>query len=206
MVKKRDETTDATPPSGLTEARDVLIRCGMELLTEQGFTATGLDAVLKRATIPKGSFYHYFDSKAHFVIEVMNAYNDYFLNKLDKYLLDGAVPPLQRLANFTIDARRGMERHGFKRGCLVGNLSQEIGILPETYRDELKSVLVQWQTRVEHCLAEARDQNAIDGSADCRAIAEYFWIAWEGAVTRARLVRSGAPLDLFTSQFLAGLP
>ena len=36
--------------------RDVLIRCGMELLTEQGFSATGLDAVLKRATVPKGSF------------------------------------------------------------------------------------------------------------------------------------------------------
>jgi TetR/AcrR family transcriptional repressor of nem operon len=65
--------------------------------------------------------------------------------------------------------------------------------------------LEQWQARVERCLLEALKQKTIPAASNCAAIAEYFWIGWEGAVTRARLVRSGAPLDLFTSQFLNGI-
>jgi TetR/AcrR family transcriptional repressor of nem operon len=41
--------------------------------------------------------------------------------------------------------------------------------------------------------------------ADLDALAACFWIGWEGAVMRARLVRSDAPLDTF-SKFIAGLP
>ncbi len=45
------------------DTREALLRAGMEILTEQGFVATGIDTVLKRVQVPKGSFYHYFDSK-----------------------------------------------------------------------------------------------------------------------------------------------
>jgi TetR/AcrR family transcriptional repressor of nem operon len=37
-------------------------------------------------------------------------------------------------------------------------------------------------------------------------MAEFFWIGWEGAVMRARLVKNGAPLDTFIAGFVAGLP
>ena len=111
-------------------AREVLLRCGMELLTEQGFSATGLEAVLKRATVPKGSFYYYFASKEAFGREVMDAYDAYFGKKLDRWLQDGSRAPLDRLMDFVADASAGMRKHEFRRGCLVGNLSQELGALP----------------------------------------------------------------------------
>jgi TetR/AcrR family transcriptional repressor of nem operon len=49
-------------PRAHADTRETLIRAGMEMLTEQSFAATGLDALLKRVNIPMGSFYHYFDS------------------------------------------------------------------------------------------------------------------------------------------------
>ncbi|MFT6342108.1 MAG: TetR/AcrR family transcriptional repressor of nem operon, partial [Glaciecola sp.] len=42
-----------------TDTKALLIRSGLEHLTEYGFTASGIDAVLKRAGVPKGSFYYY---------------------------------------------------------------------------------------------------------------------------------------------------
>lgn len=33
------------------------------LLTEQGFTASGIDGILKAADVPKGSFYYYFATR-----------------------------------------------------------------------------------------------------------------------------------------------
>ena len=48
---------------GFSETRDALLHSGVEILTEKGFSASGLDEILKRVNVPKGSFYHYFDSK-----------------------------------------------------------------------------------------------------------------------------------------------
>lgn len=186
----------------VVSAREVLIRCGIEMLTETGFSATGLDAVLKRATIPKGSFYHYFGSKAAFGQEILKAYDDYFLRKLDLALGNAERAPLLRILDFVEDAKRGMARHDFSRGCLVGNLSQEIQALPQDFRTQLVRVLGGWEQRLACCLELAKTSGDIPPGADCARLSEFFWIGWEGAVMRARLVKSVAPLDTFFSGFL----
>lgn len=188
------------------DTRRVLIRCGMEMLTEQGFAATGLEAVLRRASVPKGSFYHYFESKAAFGEAVLDAYDAYFRRKLARSLGEAACPALDRLRGFVEDAKAGMRKYAFARGCLVGNLCQDVEALPPRYRDRLSEILDGWEADVARCLAEAKAEGALDAQADCDALAEYFWIGWEGAVMRARLERSEAPLESFIAAFLRGLP
>lgn len=191
--------------SMLINTRDVLIRCGMELLTERGFAATAIDTVLQRATVPKGSFYHYFSSKAEFVRDVVQAYDTYWTRKLDRWLLNESRPPIKRLTDFITDAKTGLEKHRFLRGCLIGNLSQDVGSLPTIYRSLLQDILGGWQERVSRCLKLAQERSEIASTLDCDTLAEYFWIGWEGAVMRARLTQSTAPLDTFFNGFLAGL-
>ena len=134
------------------DTREALLRCGMEVLTTQGMSATGIDAVLKRVGVPKGSFYHYFDSKDAFGFEVLQRYADYFARKLDRWLLEEGPSPLERLTRFVDDAKAGMVRHDFERGCLVGNLGQEVSTLPDGYREALEDVLRDWERRVAACL------------------------------------------------------
>lgn len=198
--------TRAQASLALVETRDLLIRVGMQLLTERGFTSTGLDAILKRATVPKGSFYHYFKNKEDFGLQVMQAYDDYFGRKLDRWLLDESTPPLQRLRNFVDDAKQGMARHDYARGCLIGNFGQEVGALPEPYRQAMNGILQEWEARVAACLIAAQEQGALGAQADCESLARFFWIGWEGAVLRAKMMRSAAPMDIFLDGFLAGLP
>jgi TetR/AcrR family transcriptional regulator, transcriptional repressor for nem operon len=188
------------------DTRDTLIRAGMEMLTGQSFAATGLDAVLKRVNIPKGSFYHYFESKEAFGRELMAAYDAYFCAKLDRWLLDDTRPALERLGAFVEDAAKGMARHGYTRGCLVGNLGVEVDILPEDFRETLERILQGWQARIVACLREAQREGTVAKRIDLAALASFFWIGWEGAVLRARLVRNAAPLDTFFRGFIAGLP
>nr|WP_298138985.1 TetR/AcrR family transcriptional regulator [uncultured Pseudomonas sp.] len=187
------------------DTREALLHCGMEVLTEQGFAATGIDAVLKRVRVPKGSFYHYFDSKEAFVQEVLQRYAAYFARKLDRWLLDESVLPLQRLSNFVEDAKSGMAKHQFRRGCLVGNLGQEITALPASFRQTLENVLLDWQERLVNCLTEAVSLGQLRQGSDCDALAAYFWIGWEGAVLRAKLVQNTQPLDTFATGFLTGM-
>lgn len=193
-------------PRDNPDTREALIRSGLEVLTEQGFRAAGIDGILKRVGVPKGSFYHYFSSKEVFGRAVLEQYAAFFARKLDRHLCDASLPPLARIEAFAEDAKQGMARHGFRRGCLVGNLGQEVGLLPDSYRAALEQVLGDWQQRLAACLEEARTSGVLAPDADCDALADYFWLGWEGAVMRAKLKESAAPLDTFLAAYMAGLP
>jgi len=197
------------PPKISRENHDTkaeLIRSGLEQLTEHGFASSGIDQILKKVGVPKGSFYHYFANKEAFGQAVIESYARYFANKLDACLLDNSFPPLTRISNFVEDAKLGMSRHQFKRGCLVGNLGQEVALLPESFRQQLIDIFLCWQHRLATCLKLAQEQGSISNTANCDLLAEYFWIGWEGAVSRAKLVQDTKPLDNYLNQFIAGLP
>ncbi|WP_025565382.1 TetR/AcrR family transcriptional regulator [Psychromonas sp. SP041] len=197
------------PLKSAQENRDTkaeLIRSGLEQLTESGFASSGIDPILKRVGVPKGSFYHYFSSKEAFGLAVIESYANYFANKLDTYLLDESYPPLMRIKNFADNAKAGLERHHFKRGCLVGNLGQEVDLLPESFRQILIDIFDAWQLRVSQCFKLAQTHGDLSTTADCDQLSECFWIGWEGAVSRTRLVQSSTPLDNYLNHFIAGLP
>lgn len=191
--------------AGYSQTRESLLRAGVEILTEKGFSSTGIDEILRRVGVPKGSFYHFFANKEAFGAELVERYSNYFAAKLDRFLLDSSLSPLQRLRAFTDDARSGMARHEYKRGCLVGNLGQEMGTLPESFRERLKAVFQDWQSRVACCLEEAKTSGEISATSDCRQLAATFWIGWEGAILRAKLEGTPDALDLFADFFLASL-
>ena len=189
----------------LADTRELLLRAGLEVLTEKGFSATGIDEILGRAGVPKGSFYHYFASKEAFGLALIERYGEFFARKLDRHLGNRGLPPLERLQAFVDDARAGMARLDYRRGCLIGNLGQEMGGLPEAFRAQLGAVFGDWQARVARCLSEAQAMGELAAHVDCAQTAMYFWIAWEGAVMRAKLERDPAPLQIFATAFFAGL-
>jgi TetR/AcrR family transcriptional repressor of nem operon len=185
------------------ETREAMIRCGTELLTEKAFLSTGLDEMLKHAGVAKGSFYHYFRSKEAFGLEVIDNYDAYFCRKLDRLLLDESYTPLQRIANFMQEGMRGMQRYAFRRGCLIGNLAQELASLNETFRQRLQQVFRRWKERIAVCLMTARAAGNLAQETDCDTLATFFWMGWEGAVLQAKLNQSNTPLAVFATQFFS---
>lgn len=190
----------------LNDTRDMLLRAGLEVLTEKGFSSTGIEEVLGRVGVPKGSFYHYFQSKEAFGLALVDRYAAYFAGKIDRHLKNPALPPLARMRAFVADAAGSMARHGFRRGCLIGNLGQEMGALPESFRVRLQATFADWQARFAACLGDAQAAGELPQTADVQRLAAFFWIGWEGAVLRAKLEQSAAPLDLFADLFFASLP
>jgi TetR/AcrR family transcriptional repressor of nem operon len=192
-------------PEDTLETRELLVHAGLEVLTEKGFAATGIDEVLKRVGVPKGSFYHYFDSKEAFGAALIDRYASYFARKLERHFVDESMAPLGRLKAFIDDAQAGMARHDFRRGCLIGNLGQEMAALPEGFRERLNAVFEDWERRLARCLEAAQRDGQIPAAVDCMQQARFFWIGWEGAVLRAKLERSAKPLEIFARGFFTGL-
>lgn len=188
----------------LMDTRELLLRAGLEVLTEKGFSATGIDEILGRVGVPKGSFYHYFESKEAFGLALIVRYGEFFSAKLDRHLTNQALSPLARLRAFVEDAKAGMARFEYRRGCLIGNLGQEMGALPESFRLRLQDTFEDWQRRFALCLRQAQEAGELSSNLDASQLAAFFWIGWEGAILRAKLERSAKPIEVFAGFFFTG--
>tara|TARA_R110000868_G_scaffold386574_1_gene654870 strand:+ start:294 stop:941 length:648 start_codon:yes stop_codon:yes gene_type:complete len=183
-------------------ARKSLMRAGLVHLTERGYSSVGVDEILRASGVAKGSFYYHFGSKAAFGSALIDAYHTYFAAKLAAWFERPDLAPLDRLRGFIADAELGMAQHGFRRGCLIGNLGQEMASLPPEFSDRLIAVLEDWQRATAACLKLAREAGQIPAHHDPDSLAAFFWIGWEGAVLRAKLERKAEPLRQFADGFL----
>lgn len=191
--------------STYADTRNDLIRSGLELLTQNGFLSTGVDAIVKNANVPKGSFYYYFKSKEEYAQTVLEAYDSFFKHKLKKHLQTTSGTPMGRMENFILDACSGIEKYNFTRGCLVGNMMQESPGLPPSFIKQLRDILESWQAIVATCLSEALSSGEICSEMNDMQLSAIFWSGWEGAVMRAKLYCSTQPVYDFWRYFKSSL-
>jgi TetR/AcrR family transcriptional repressor of nem operon len=155
--------------------------------------------------VPKGSFCHYFESKEAFGIVLIKSDFNYFDKGLDTRFSKADFTPIEQTQDFILIARANMKKYNFSCGCLVGNLGQDMAVLPNSFRKIIIGVFNQWQFKTASCLRRAQETGEIALDLDCDALAAAFWIGWEGAVLRTKLERSADPIDLFVSHYFQSI-
>lgn len=180
-----------------TEVREEILKVGSELIVRGGFGQTGIDAVLKKAKVPKGSFYYYFASKEEFGLAVIDRFGAEMLAHLRASLAEDGRSPLDRLKAFFQAGRARMGHAECKRGCLFGDLGQEMAHQNEAFRKRLEEVFEAWKAEVAACLAQAVELEELARSSDPTSLADFILSGWEGAILRAKVKRSVEPIDQF---------
>ena len=176
------------------DTRLAIIREGSRLIHARGFNNTGLSDILKAAGVPKGSFYFYFDNKEAFGMAVIDYYADSLMEIGGKYLLNRKYPPLQRLTRFFDFFQKAFQAADMQGGCPVGNLTQEMSDLSESFRGKMSEVYSRITALIATCLEEAREQGEISPSLDVEKTAEFIFNSWEGAIMHMKLTRDLRPL------------
>lgn len=179
------------------DTRGEIIRSGTDLIARQGFNATGIDAVLKKAKVPKGSFYYYFSSKEAFGLAVLDSFADRYGVKLASFFEDKTVPPLQRIRNYLEYSVERIEYNNFTKGCLAGNLGQELADKHDVFRLRLEDIFQSWKRQFAACFREAQDIKEISEDIDPNILAEFLLTGLEGAVLRAKVMKSAQPIRDF---------
>jgi TetR/AcrR family transcriptional repressor of nem operon len=185
--------------------RDLLLEAGKKSFLERGYTNSGIETILQAAGVPKGSFYYYFQSKEDFGLKVLDQFAVCFDQQLDRTLGDTSVPPLYRLRNYFESVFGKLESDQCRKGCLVGNLSQEMADQSEAFRARLEEIFESWVDRYAKCLREAQQAGEIHSDLDVRELAEFWLNSWQGAVLRAKTMRSTAPLRTFLGVMFGNL-
>ena len=182
------------------ENRQRLLDEGVKLLLQQGYHATGLQEILSRVGIPKGSFYNYFASKEDFGAAVIGHYIEPFILQLDDWLDRPKLDPVSALQGYFNTLIAELRANDFKGGCLLGNLMGEIGDSSERCRQALQRALHRYRDKIAAALHRAQEQNLIRSDRTAEELADFIVDYWQGALLRMKIERSTAPLEAFMHQ------
>jgi TetR/AcrR family transcriptional repressor of nem operon len=185
------------------DTRNTILSIGLDLIALQGYHATGIDQILKKAGIPKGSFYHYFQSKEDFGFALIDQFAVYYKNLMERFLLNQEVPALQRIRDYMLDGRRWFIENNHERGCLIGNLGQELADQNPRFRARLDEVFSTWRELFAACLLEAQKKGQLSKKPNHKILADFVLSGWEGAILRAKVAKSPQPITDFIEVLFA---
>lgn len=183
------------------DTRNLIIQTGADLIGTKGFGATGINGILTAAGVPKGSFYHYFSSKNDFGLAIIDTFAEEYDAKLEKILNDTDRSCVDRLRAYFDTGFDNMTSCDYTRGCLIGNLGQELAGQNEMFRVRLEKVFSGWEKRFERCIAEAQTAGDISTGIAPPDAASFLLSGWEGAILRSKVVKSTEPMERFVRVF-----
>lgn len=179
------------------DTKIALLEAGIDIMVEKGYNNTGIQEVLSSLGVPKGSFYHYFDSKEDYALAIIAYFDQSYSARLLRILRNPQKTPLDRLKEYCQTGRENLQSQQCRRGCLIGNLSQEMADQSETLRGALSQVMSKWRDQFAECIAEGQKTGEIGCKCAPAKVAELFLSGWEGAVMRAKTTKCVDPLDAF---------
>jgi len=185
----------STPQTTLArDVRQEILDTAQIIISGKGYAAVGLNEILAAAGVPKGSFYHYFESKDAFGEALLESYFETYLEDLDAMLQRPGLSEGERLMVYWqkwVDTQASCDPEG---KCLAVKLGAEVSDLSETMR----KVLLRGTSAVIGRLARTIERGLADGSVtiagEPQETAETLYQTWLGASLLAKIARTAEPL------------
>lgn len=124
------------------QSKNKLIECAAELFLQNGYNATGINDILARTGLPKGSFYFHFTSKKNLAVEV----SMYFERKIGNWILKTSEGKVWE--DFVTDLIEEMIKNAENKkhfGCPFAVLGLEIAFsepdISEYYSKSMKKLI-----------------------------------------------------------------
>jgi TetR/AcrR family transcriptional repressor of nem operon len=175
--------------------REVILEKALDLFHAKGYTATGVMDITRAAGVPKGSFYHFFDSKEKLALETVSIYTA----STQVEILEGpGESPLQRIRDHIEHMIWLAGETGFERGCLLGNFSTEMPSQSAEVSAAVEAALTRWTEMMARTITAAKESGEISADGDPERLAAFIIGGLEGALARAKVSQSRAPLDDFS--------
>lgn len=180
---------------GYKHNREDIINTGSELIRQKGYHHVGINEILKACGVPKGSFYNFFDSKEDFVAQSLVAYGERSKAYIASFMEDSSKSPLERLKAMYAQFIEANTQEGCKAGCLVANLSLEIGGTNEYLAQVSNEQFQQNLTPIIQCIEEGQKKGEITQQFSAAYLAEYLHAGISGAFSRMKVQRNRVYLD-----------
>ncbi|MBV4456132.1 MULTISPECIES: TetR/AcrR family transcriptional regulator [Pseudomonas] len=176
-------------------ARQAILDTAQLIVGRKGFSAVGLNEILQAAAVPKGSFYHYFNSKDAFGVVLLDHYFDHYVHGMQQLFDQPGLTQHAKLMRYWdcwIDNQTGCTDAG---KCLAVKLGAEVSDLSEPMRLALQ----RGTARTIGLLAKALQAGIEDGSVTLaqhpESLAQRLYALWLGTSVMSKITRTSAPFD-----------
>lgn len=177
------------------DTRERILEVGAQAIADKSFNSCGLAEILAAAKVPKGSFYHYFQSKEDFGVALIEKASQEYVELLTPIVSDRKKSALTRLRAIFEMSRGECVATGAGRQCLVPKLALETSQLSETLHAAVKCAYDQWSALLARVIREGQAAGEISKDHDPDRLASMLVTLWEGATIRMQIDRSLQPVD-----------
>jgi TetR/AcrR family transcriptional regulator, transcriptional repressor for nem operon len=169
--------------------RERLTDAAMDLIWENSYGATSVDAICERAGAKKGSFYYFFKSKSELAAAALEA--DWQKRQIDMdRIFSPTVPPLERLERYFDYVNERLAEVQGKCGSILGcplmTLGSEVSTQDETLRAKVQELLDRKVRYFESAIRDAHSQGLIN-APDAKTRAKGLFASFHGMLSQARI-------------------
>ena len=194
--KKQLKPKPGAQPKQDTRAR--LMQTMLNLIWSMGYHAVSVEDICKAAGAQKGSFYHFFPSKAALVYEVFKHEWEHCKMDLDE-AFSPSRPPLerfQRLGEMVIEEQiEKQQEFGYVCGCPFVTVGSELATQNEQMRQQVEEVFASHMRYVVSALRDAVAEGMLPKDTDIEAKAKEIDNFLLGTLLVARIRNSLSPLE-----------
>jgi len=190
------------------DTRNTMLASGQRLMASKGFSAVGLNELLATAGVPKGSFYHYFDSKDAFGEALLEAYFKQYLADIDRTLEQPAMTMAQRLISYFLNWQESQSFQDCQGKCLAVKLGAEVADLSEAMRAAMQRGTAGIAGRLTEAISTGVAEGSLSIDTDPGRVARSLYQMWLGASVMVKIVRSLEPFEaaMATTRQILHLP
>ena len=176
----------------VSDAREKLMEAVLELIWTGSYGSTTIDQICDRAGVKKGSFYHFFESKAQLAETALHQEWGRRRPELDS-IFSSTVAPLDRLIKYCEFGLRFQtemrNKYGVVLGCPLCTLGTEVSTEEDKLRQKVQEILDQKRKYFESAIRDAHASGLIhapDAAQKARALFAYY----QGLQSQARIENS----------------
>ncbi|PYI93339.1 MAG: TetR/AcrR family transcriptional regulator [Verrucomicrobia bacterium] len=173
----------------VSDMKERLTDAAMDLIWENSYGATSVDAICDRAGAKKGSFYYFFKSKSELAAAALEAEWRKRRSDMDR-IFSPTVPPLERLDRYFDYVHDSLAERQSKCGSVLGcpllTVGSEISTQDQVLRNTVDRILDQ---KISYFVSAIRDAHAqgLISAPDPKAKARALFACYQGTLTQARI-------------------
>ncbi|MCQ4359885.1 TetR/AcrR family transcriptional regulator [Mycobacterium gordonae] len=171
-----------------SDARERIVSTAARLFLERSYHDVGVEELCAVADVRKGSFYHYFSSKAELAKAVVDLHLAVFQARLAN--TPGTTPAerLSAIPDAIAAIQSGLQRQfGRLVGCPFGNLAAELSTTDEAVRSHLASRLAALESELAAICRDAAQDGTLRAGVDPDRLAHALFAHYQGLILLAKL-------------------
>ena len=172
-----------------SDTKKRLTDAALNLMWENSYGATSVDAICERAGAKKGSFYYFFKSKSELTVAALEAEWNKTKANMDA-LFSPTVPPLERFDRYFDRVHDRLaelkEACGSILGCPLLSIGSEVSTQDEGVRATVDRI---WDRKIKYFESAIRDAHAqgLIEAPDPQAKAKALFACYHGTLAQARI-------------------